>query len=305
MPIKIPNNLPAAQVLQSENIYVMPEDRALHQDIRPLRLVILNLMPKKIETETQLLRLLGNSPIQIDIKLMQTASHRSKNTSQEHLLEFYQTFDQLKDARFDGMIITGAPVEELNFEEVDYWPELCQIMQWSKTHVFSTFHICWGAQAGLYYHYQIPKYSLAHKMFGIFPHKPAVNNHPLLRGFDEVFYAPHSRHTETRVEDVRACRDLDVLAYSDLSGLYIAASKDGRQIFVTGHSEYDRETLANEYFRDLNKGLPIQVPYHYFPDDNPNKQPAFVWRSHACLLFSNWINYYVYPETPYNLEELI
>ncbi len=304
MPIKIPNDLPATRVLESEHIFVMTENRAVSQDIRPLKIVILNLMPKKIETETQLLRLLGNTALQVDIELLQTATYTSKNTPQAHLLKFYKTFADIKEEYFDGMIITGAPIEQMPFEDVDYWPELCEIMEWTKTHVYSTFHICWGAQAGLYYHYGIPKYALPSKMFGIFPHKLMVENHPLLRGFDELYYVPHSRHTELHAEDIRRVPQLEILTESDISGVNLIASKDDRQFFATGHSEYDRETLANEYFRDKNAGLPIQVPFHYFPDDNPENPPVITWRSHANLLFSNWLNYIVYQGTPYDLIEL-
>ena len=304
MPICISNSLPAAKVLEAENIFVMYEDRASKQDIRPLKIVILNLMPKKIETETQLLRLLGNTSLQVDVELLQTATHTSKNTSQEHLLKFYKTFDDIKDERFDGMIITGAPVEQMEFEEVSYWDEMCEILEWTKTHVYSTFHICWGAQAGLYYHYGIPKYPLPAKKFGVFPHKILVDNHALLRGFDEVFMVPHSRHTEVRRRDIAKESALTLLTYSEDSGVHIVSSKDGRQIFVTGHSEYDRMTLADEYFRDLNKGLPIETPYNYFPDNDTNRQPLFTWRSHANLLYSNWLNYFVYQNTPYDLSKL-
>lgn len=304
MPIKIPNDLPAYTVLNNENIFVKTDDAALHQDIRPLKIALLNLMPKKIETETQILRLLSNTPLQVDIEFIQTASHRSKNTSQEHLIKFYKTFDDIKNERFDGLIITGAPVEQLAFEEVDYWDELCEIMKWSKTNVFSTFHICWGAQAGLYFHYGIPKYELPRKMFGIFPHKAEVANHPLLRGFDEKFYVPHSRHTEVRREDIERVPELKILTASARSGVHIIADRTNRQFFVTGHSEYDRFTLKNEYFRDLEKGVPIAVPENYFPYDDPSQPPHFIWRCHANLMFSNWLNYCVYQETPYDLNEL-
>ena len=304
MPINIPDTLPANSALRRENIFVMNEERASHQDIRPLKIAILNLMPKKIETETQLLRVLSNTPLQIDIELLQTGSHVSRNTSESHLCRFYRTLDDVRDQRFDGLIITGAPVEQMPFEEVDYWPELCEIMEWSRTHAYSTFHICWGAQAGLYYHYGIQKYDLPAKMFGIFPHEILQPFHPLVRGFDEVFYVPHSRHTEVREEDILACPQLELLTRSPIAGVHIVASRDGRQFFVTGHSEYDRGTLAAEYFRDLDKGLPIQVPYHYFPGDNPEEEPQFIWRGHANLLYSNWLNYYVYQATPYDLDEL-
>ena len=282
----------------------MDEQRASHQDIRPLKIVLLNLMPKKIETETQILRLLSNTPLQVDIELLQAATHVSKNTPEEHLITFYKTFPEIKDQKFDGMIITGAPIELMDYQEVDYWPELCEIMEWTKTNVFSTLHICWGAQAGLYYHYGIPKYVLNQKMFGVFPHKVLQHNHQLVRGFDDVFYVPHSRHTEVRKADILRCDQLEILTESEISGVHIIASKDGRQFFVTGHSEYDLYTLANEYYRDVKKKMKIQLPYHYFPDDNPEKLPNFIWRSHANLLFSNWLNYFVYQQTPYNLETL-
>ena len=301
MPIKISNNLPAFTTLQNENIFVMKDDVASHQDIRPLKVAILNLMPKKIETETQILRLLSNTPIQVDIELIQTASHRSKNTSIEHLTKFYKTFDEIKDERFDGLIITGAPVEQFPFEEVDYWKELCRIMKWTTTNVFSTMHICWGAYAGLYYHYGIPKHDLDKKMFGIFPHHLEVQDHPLLKGFDEIFYVPHSRHTEIKRIDVERVSMLKVLTSSDISGVHIVAEKHGRQFFITGHSEYDRNTLANEYFRDLNKGEQIDIPYNYFPDDDPSKPPVFTWRCHANLLFSNWLNYSDIPQITSNI----
>lgn len=304
MPIRIPVTLPAAATLESENIFVMDEQRASHQDIRPLKIVLLNLMPKKIETETQILRLLSNTPLQVDIELLQAATHVSKNTSEEHLLTFYKTFSDIKDQKFDGMIITGAPIELMDYQDVDYWQELCEIMEWTKTNVFSTLHICWGAQAGLYYHYGIPKYALSQKMFGVFPHKVLQHNHQLVRGFDDVFYVPHSRHTEVRKEDILRCDQLEILTESEISGVHIVASKDSRQFFVTGHSEYDLYTLANEYFRDVKKKMKIQLPYHYFPDDNPEKLPNFIWKSHANLMFSNWLNYFVYQQTPYNLETL-
>jgi len=304
MPIKIPNVLPAAEVLSNENIFVMHEDRALHQDIRPLNIAILNLMPTKIVTETQILRLLSNSPLQVDITLLHPKSHVSKNTPQEHLIKFYNTFDEIKDNKYDGLIITGAPVEHLEFEEVDYWKELADIMEWSLTNVFSTFYICWGAQAGLYYHYGIPKYPLPAKMFGVFPHRVCVKNHKLMRGFDDEFYAPHSRHTEVRKEDIEKVEELEILAESDKAGVYIIAAKDGRQVFVTAHPEYDPLTLKYEYDRDIKKGLKIAIPENYFPDDDINKMPVSKWRGHANLLYSNWLNYHVYQETPYDLNEL-
>jgi homoserine O-succinyltransferase len=304
MPIKIPDKLPAKEILQGENIFVMDELRAVHQDIRPLQIAILNLMPTKITTETQLLRLLGNSPLQIEISLMRVSSHQSKNTPEEHLLTFYDTFDQLRGRKFDGLIVTGAPVEQMPFEEVDYWTELTEIIDWSTRHVYSTFFICWGAQAALYHLYGIPKYPLPEKMFGAFEHHINQCNVPLLRGFDDVFYAPHSRHTEVRCADVAAIPALEVLAESPRAGLYLAARKDGRQIFVTGHSEYDPLTLESEYQRDLRAGLPIHVPQNYYPANDPSRPPVVRWRGHSNLLFSNWLNYYVYQETPYNLDHL-
>lgn len=304
MPIKISDSLPAKETLESENIFVMTETRALKQDIRPLKILIVNLMPKKIETETQLLRLLSNSSLQVDIELLQTATYTSKNTPQEHLLKFYNTFDEIKHNKYDGMIVTGAPVEQMEFEDVDYWDELCEIIEWSKKNVYSTFYICWGAQAALYYHYGIRKRELKQKMFGIFKQKVLDTHHPLLRGFDEVFNAPQSRHTESIPDEILACEDLDILSTSDCSGPYIISSKTHRRFFVTGHSEYDRDTLANEYFRDVDKGLDIQLPINYFPDDNPDNTPPFVWRSHANLLFSNWLNYFVYQQTPYDLNSI-
>lgn len=304
MPIKIPASLPANSVLQRENIFVMDEERADHQDIRPLKIAILNLMPKKVETETQMLRLLSNTPLQIDLELLQMRSHVSRNTDDDHLFRYYKTLDDVKGQRFDGLIITGAPVEQMPFEEVDYWSELCQVFEWSKTNVYSTFHICWGAQAGLYYHYGIPKYDLPEKMFGIFPHTVEQPFHQLLRGFDELFYVPHSRHTEVREEDILKHPELEILTRSEESGVHIVADRSGRQFFVTGHSEYDRDTLATEYFRDLEKGLPIHIPAHYFEDDDPKKSPKFIWRGHANLLFVNWLNYFVYQQTPFNLEEM-
>ena len=304
MPIKIPNLLPATSVLQSENIFVMTETRALTQDIRPLRIALLNLMPNKIQTETQLARLLGNTPLQIELELVHTKTHESKNTSREHLLSFYKTFDDIKDQNFDGMIITGAPVEHMEFEEVEYWDELCTIMEWTKTHVTSTFHICWGAQAGLYYHYGIKKYPLPAKMFGIFPHHVDHKGAILFRGFDDVFLAPHSRHTGIRREDVEAEPKLKILASSDIAGVYAVMTDQGRQVFVTGHSEYDADTLKNEYLRDKSQGLEIAVPVNYFPDDDPSREPRVTWRSHANLLYSNWLNYIVYQTTPYDIKEI-
>ena len=301
MPIRIPNDLPATGILQQENIFVMTELRAVTQDIRPLEIVLLNLMPTKIVTETQLTRLLGNTPLQVHLELMHMSSHRSKNVSQEHLLSFYKTFDELKDRKFDGMVITGAPVEQMEFENVDYWQELCEIMEWSKTHVHSTFHICWGAQAGLYYHYGIPKYPLDQKMFGVFPHNVDYKRSILLRGFDDTFYVPHSRHTTVHREDIEKVEGLRILASSPEAGVYAVMSREGRQIFITGHSEYDPETLKTEYLRDKNQGLPIHVPYNYFPGDDDTKDPIVLWRGHANLLFSNWLNYFVYQTTPYDI----
>ncbi len=304
MPVKIPDTLPARAVLESENIFVMGENRALHQDIRPLRVGILNLMPTKITTETQLLRLLGNSPLQVEIKLLHMDSHESKNTPQEHLLNHYATFDEIRETKFDGLIITGAPVEQLPFEEVDYWSELTALMSWAETHVYSIFHICWGAQAGLYHRYGIPKYPLSEKMFGVFRHRVTSQHEKLLRGFDDEFLAPHSRHTEVRREDIERVPDLKLLAASDEAGVYIVASKDDRHIYVTGHSEYDTLTLKSEYDRDVQKGLPIAVPKNYYPGDDPNEAPFVRWRGHANLLYANWLNYYVYQEVPYDIRQI-
>ena len=304
MPIKIPNDLPAVKTLNEENIFVMTETRAITQDIRPLKILLLNLMPKKIETETQLSRLLGNSPLQVDLELIHTKSHKSKNTSAEHMLAFYKTFDDVKDRTFDGMIITGAPVEQIEFEEVEYWEELCEIMEWTKTHVHSTFHICWGAQAGLYYHFGINKKPLDKKMFGVFPHKVDYKKSILFRGFDDVFMVPHSRHTTVDIEDVKKVKELKILSTSKEAGLYAVSSKNGKQIFITGHSEYDADTLMNEYLRDVSQGLPIEVPKNYFKDNDPKKKPVVTWRSHANLLYSNWLNYFVYQTTPYDIEKI-
>lgn len=304
MPIKIPNSLPATKILETENIFVMTETRAMHQDIRPLKILILNLMPTKIETETQLLRLLGNTPLHVEIELLQTATHESKNVSKEHLLSFYKTFDQIKDERFDGLIITGAPVEMMEFEEVDYWQELCDIIKWSETHVYSNMYICWGAQAGLYYHYGIKKYPLDKKMFGVFEHENLMTHHPLLRGFDDTFYAPHSRNTTNNIDEVRAVKDLDVLTYSKEAGVHICADRKCRKFFVTGHFEYDRHTLAGEYMRDIKKGIDIEVPKNYYQNDDPTTVPHMNWRSSASLLFSNWLNYIVYQHTPFDLSQL-
>lgn len=301
MPIQIPNDLPAASVLQQENIFVMTEERAVSQDIRPLEIVLLNLMPTKIVTETQLTRVLGNTPLQVHLELMHTSTHVSKNVAPEHLLTFYKSFSELKHRKFDGMVITGAPVENIPFEKVDYWPELCEIMEWSKTNVHSTFHICWGAQAGLYYHYGIPKYPLKEKMFGVFEHKADYKRSILLRGFDDTFWAPHSRHTTILREDIEAVPELKILASSEKAGIYALMNDRGRQIFVTGHSEYDADTLQREYLRDKNLGLPIRVPENYFPNDDDTKPPVVRWRSHANLLFSNWLNYFVYQTTPYDI----
>lgn len=301
MPIKIPNNLPAYKILNKENIFTITEERAFHQDIRPLKIIILNLMPTKIETETQILRLLGNSPLQIDIVLLHPESHASKNISQEHLIKFYNTFEEIKDCKFDGMIITGAPIESIPFEEVDYWEELEKIMDWSVHNVFSTLHICWGAQAGLHYHYGVPKYKLDNKMFGVFKHELVNPNVKLFNGFDDEFYVPHSRYTEIRKADIDKIDELEILSQSEKSGIYIVSAKKGRQIFITGHSEYDPLTLKSEYDRDIEKGLNINVPENYYPKDNPLKTPVVKWRGHSNLLFSNWLNYYVYQETPYNL----
>jgi homoserine O-succinyltransferase/O-acetyltransferase len=305
MPIKIPDNLPAANILEGENVFVMYEDRAYTQDIRPLKILLLNLMPTKIVTETQLLRLLGNSPLQVEVDLMYTETYAPTNTSQEHLVKFYETFDNIKSRRYDGMIITGAPVEQIPFEQVAYWDELCQIMEWTKTHVYSTLHICWGAQAGLYHHYGVPKYDLPQKVFGVFPHKKHFTKHDkLFCGFDDIFHVPHSRHTEIRREDIEKSPQLRILSESDISGVYAVADLQGRHFFITGHSEYDPLTLKTEYDRDISQGLPIQVPYNYFPNDDPSQPPVVLWRSAANLLFSNWLNYYVYQETPFDLSRL-
>jgi homoserine O-succinyltransferase/O-acetyltransferase len=304
MPINIPDGLPAAEILNNEDVFIMNEGRASHQDIRPLSIVILNLMPNKIVTETQILRLLGNSPLQVDITLLYPETHHSKNTSKEYLIKYYETFENIKDKKFDGMIITGAPIEQMEFEQVDFWPELAKIMDWSQHHVYSTLYICWGAQAGLYHHFGVPKYPLPAKMFGVFPHTRTKKNVRLLRGFDDVFYVPHSRHTEVRREDIEKIEELEILSDSKESGVYLIATKKGRQIFVTGHSEYDILTLQAEYFRDVENGLPINIPKNYFPEDDPENPPIVKWRGHSNLLFSNWLNYYVYQETPFNLEEI-
>ena len=304
MPIRIPNDLPAVETLLQENIFVMTEQRAITQDIRPLQLLLINLMPKKIETETQLSRLLGNTPLQIELELMTMKSHESANTTQEHLHTFYKTFDQVRHRYFDGCIITGAPVENMPFEEVDYWEELSEIMEWTKEHVHSTFHICWGAQAGLHYHYGIGKQTLPKKLFGVFPHKADYKRAILLRGFDDTFYVPHSRHTTVRREDIEAVSELKILASSEEAGVYAVMNKEGHQIFITGHAEYDPLTLQSEYLRDKNQGKPIEVPENYYPDDDDTKEPIVRWRGHANLLFSNWLNYFVYQTTPFDIMNI-
>ncbi len=304
MPIRIPNDLPAVKTLNDENIFVMTDTRATSQDIRPLRILVLNLMPKKIETETQLSRLLGNTPLQVELELIRTSTHQSKNTAAEHLLSFYKTFKEVKNQNFDGMIITGAPVEHLEFEEVEYWDELCEIMEWSKTHVHSTFHICWGAQAGLYYHFGVQKQPLDKKMFGIFEHKVTYSNPILFRGFDDVFNVPHSRHTTVLREDIEKVPQLKILAESDEAGVYAVMTENGKQIFITGHSEYDADTLKDEYLRDKAADKPIEIPKNYFPDDNPDLPPIVKWRAHANLIYSNWLNYFVYQTTPFDLDEI-
>lgn len=304
MPIKIPDHLPAMEILNQENIFVMGEARAFHQDIRPLKIVVLNLMPRKETTETQILRLLGNSPLQVEIILLHPETHASQNTSQEHLNTFYKNFNEIKHQKFDGMIITGAPIEHLDFEDVTYWEELKRIMEWTRINVTSTLHICWAAQAGFYYHYGIPKYPLREKMFGIFKHSIHIqsrNAQQLLRGFDDNFVVPHSRHTEIKRRDILSHPELEILSESKEAGVYLVASSDGRQVFVTGHSEYDTLTLKEEYERDAHKGLDIAVPKNYFPNDDPTLKPTHQWRSHASLLFQNWLNYFVYQETPYDL----
>ena len=304
MPIKIPNRLPATTTLLEENIFVMTETRAITQDIRPLRVLMLNLMPQKIVTETQIARLIGNTPLQVELELLQTATHKATHTSGDHMLAFYKTFDQIKDKRYDGMIITGAPVEQLPFEEVDYWPELCEIMEWSKTHVTSTFHICWGAQAGLYYHYGVPKYPLDKKLFGVYKHSLDYKRSILFRGFDDTFSVPHSRHTTCKREDIEKVPEIRILASSPEAGVFACMTERGRQVFITGHSEYDADTLKKEYLRDKNAGLPIDLPKNYFPDDDETRDPIVTWRSCANLLYSNWLNYLVYQTTPYNIEEI-
>ena len=304
MPIKIPESLPARATLESENIFTITEHRAVTQDIRPLRILLLNLMPTKIVTETQLARLLGNSPLQIELELIKTTGHESRNTSREHMLSFYKTFDEVKHQHFDGMVITGAPVEQMPFEQVDYWQELCEIMEWSKTHVTSTFHICWGAQAGLYYHFGVKKLPLDKKLFGVFEHRVERRSSMLLRGFDDIFCVPHSRHTTIDRADIERVPELKILASSEEAGIYAVATDKGRQIFITGHSEYDADTLRLEYERDKNAGLPIDVPKNYFPGDDDTQPPRVTWRSHANLIYTNWLNYYVYQRTPYIIDDI-
>lgn len=305
MPVKIADGLPAQSILENEHIFIMTEHRALHQDIRPLKIGILNLMPTKVVTETQILRCLSNTPLQIEVTLVQTSTHTSRNTSSEHLLNFYKTFDEIRDMNFDGFIITGAPVEQMEFEDVDYWQEICEIMDWTKTHVHSTFHICWAAQAALYHHYGIKKYPLEEKMSGVFLHHMLTPKSRLFRGFDSEFWAPHSRHTEVRQADIEKVPQLKVMAVSDEAGVYAVCSEDSRQFFITGHSEYDVDTLAMEYHRDLGKGLEPKIPAHYFPDDDPSKQPVMKWRAHSTLIYTNWLNYFVYQTTPFDISENI
>ncbi|MFB5663087.1 homoserine O-succinyltransferase [Alteribacillus sp. HJP-4] len=300
MPIKVPDYLPAKDVLSKENIFVMNESRAYNQDIRPLKIVILNLMPLKETTETQILRMLGNTPLQVDVSLLHPDTHQSKNTPHEHLASFYKTIDEVSSRKFDGMIITGAPVEKIPFEEVDYWEEMKNILEWSKTNVTSTLHICWGAQAALYHHYAIPKHAMDQKIFGVFEHQVKNPNSSLLRGFDDQFFAPHSRYTETRSEDVEQVPDLEILSESKEAGLYLLAAKNGKQIFVTGHSEYDAETLRYEFERDARRGISTKMPINYFPENNHLLKPSLKWRAHSNLLFTNWLNYYVYQQTPYD-----
>jgi len=304
MPIKIPNALPATEVLLAENIFVMTETRAITQDIRPLKILLLNLMPTKVATETQFARVLGNTPLQVELGLLHTSSRQSKNVSQEHLLSFYRTFDEVKDEKFDGLIVTGAPVEHLAFEEVEYWDELCAILEWSKTHVTSTLHICWGAQAGLYYHWGVPKVGLAEKLFGVYPHEVERKNAILFRGFDDVFYAPHSRHTTVLREDIEAVPQLKILAGGARAGIYAVMTEGGRQVFVTGHPEYDAETLQTEYLRDVAQGKPIAPPENYYPNNDPAAGPLVSWRGSAHLFYANWLNYFVYQTTPYDLREI-
>ncbi len=304
MPIKIDGNLPAHKLLENENVFVMTEERAVSQDIRPLKILILNLMPTKVETETQILRLLSNSPIQVEAELLQTATHEVKNVSKEHMLKFYKSFEDVRNERFDGMVVTGAPVESMKFEQVDYWDELCDIFEWSKSNVYSSFYICWGAQAALYYRYGLEKYQLEEKMFGVFEHRSLDEFHPLMRGLDDIFYVPHSRHTEIRRGDIALVKDLQILSYSEKAGVHLLSDMDCRNFYSTGHFEYDRDTLAREYFRDIDKGLDIKIPQNYFPDDDPTKIPVVNWRSTANIIFSNWLNYFVYQRTPYDLSTL-
>ncbi len=304
MPIRIDNELPAKQSLELENIFVMSNKRADTQDIRPLDIIILNLMPTKIETETQILRLLSNTPLQVNIELLQVASHKTKNTSQEHMLKFYKTFDEIKYNKYDGMIITGAPLADFEYEEVDFWEEICKIFEWTKTNVYSTMHICWGAFAGLYYHYGIKNHRLEKKRFGVYPHYSLDTAHPLMRGLDDVFFVPHSRELELSMSDIAKIKDLQVISYSDEAGIHIISDMECRNIFITGHSEYDRDTLAKEYFRDLNKGLPIEKPVNYFPNDDINLVPKMIWKGAGNIIFSNWLNYFVYQKTPYDLNDL-
>jgi len=304
MPIKIPNQLPATPILESENIFVMTEHRAIHQDIRPLRLLLLNLMPTKIVTETQLLRKLSNSPLQVEVEFLQTSSYESKNTNPEHLESFYTSFDKVKDSHYDGMIITGAPIEHMEFEDVDYWQELCDIMEWSSHNVHSTLHICWGAQAALYYHYGVKKYPLDAKLSGVYKHNVLKPQSPLFRGFDDDYYIPHSRYTDVSEKDILAIPELELLSVSDEAGVFAVKSTDNRRVFITGHPEYDADTLALEYSRDINKGLSIAVPKNYFPKDDPTATPHVRWRAHAQLLYSNWLNYYVYQSTPYDIDKI-
>ena len=304
MPLNLPDKLPAIELLKEENIFVIDNSRATQQDIRPLRIVILNLMPLKITTETDLVRLLSNTPLQVEISFMKIKSHTSKNTPVEHMQTFYTDFEKMRGEKYDGMIITGAPVEQLDFEEVTYWDEIMEIFDWARTHVTSTLYICWAAQAGLYHHYGVPKYALDKKMFGIFEHRPLDPLHAIFRGFDDMFYVPHSRHTEVRKEDILKVPELTLLSESEDAGVHLVVARGGREFFVTGHSEYDRETLAGEYFRDVNKGLPIEIPRHYFQNDDPKQKILYRWRGHASLLFSNWLNYFVYQTTPYDLSSL-
>lgn len=308
MPIRTQSDLPAKEILESENIFVMDENRAMHQDIRPIKIAILNLMPLKEETELQLLRSLSNTPIQVDVTFVTTSSHESKNTSMSHLNKFYETFEDVKHKNFDGLIITGAPLEQMEYEEVDFWPEMCEIFEWSKTHVTSTLHLCWGAQAGLYYHYGLPKKMLDGKMFGVYPHRVMNRKVPLVRGFDDIFMAPHSRHTEVATEDIRGIKELTILAESEEAGVFLAIADEGRKIFVMGHPEYDRYTLDKEYKRDKGKGLPIDLPVNYYPENDEEQKPLLSWRSHGSILYSNWLNYYVYQMTPFefiNTEEIV